>query len=209
MCSYYPRIVTAQRKVKLVLVCVLAVPVLFFGGAFLIGAFNLFHAHEHCIKQTGVAFRTYALDHNGKYPYDTNGFGNALLLLVQGGYLGDTNGDHTIGLITGPGDDGTIFKEVLKTGARIPEEKCSRIYIQGFSETNNPNIAILWDKKSCPGGDHFRRPWGTRLREVCLLDGSMQMIFDKQWQQFASNQIELLVKEGLPRKIAQHYYEIP
>jgi hypothetical protein len=66
-------------------------------------ALNVFHAHEHCIKQTGLAFRTYAVDHGGRFPYDTNGFGNALLLLAKGGYLGDTNGVYSIGLITGPG----------------------------------------------------------------------------------------------------------
>jgi hypothetical protein len=35
-------------------------------------------------------------------PYDTNVFGNALLLLVKGGYLGDTGGVYSIGPITGP-----------------------------------------------------------------------------------------------------------
>jgi hypothetical protein len=53
---------------------------------------NVFRAHEHCIKQAGLGFRTYAMDHDGRLPYDTNGFGNALLLLVKGGYLGDTDG---------------------------------------------------------------------------------------------------------------------
>jgi hypothetical protein len=118
---------------------------------------NVFHAHEHCIKQAG-------LDHEGRLPCDTNGFGNALLLLMKGGYLGDTDGVYSIGPITGPGDKGEIFKRALKTGERIPEDRCSRIYIQGLSETNDPQIAILFDKKSCPGADHFRRPWGPLER---------------------------------------------
>ncbi len=170
------------------------IPVFLVAAFICMAVFNVFHAHEHCIKQAGLAFRTYALDNNGDFPYDTNGFGNALLLLVKGGYLGDdTNGQYSIGPITGPGDDGRVFRGALKTGAPIAEQKCSRIYIQGLSETNNPNIAILWDKKSSPGGNHFHRPWGPLLREVCLLDGSMQVVPEKNWAAFSGNQVELLV----------------
>src|SRR3954465_2163544 len=92
------------------------VPVFLVSAYVCIAVFNVFHAHEHCIKQAGMAFRTYALDNHGNYPYDTNGFGNALLLLVKGEYLGDTNGRYSIGPITGPGDDGTVFREALATG---------------------------------------------------------------------------------------------
>jgi hypothetical protein len=197
-----------RRKKRVIWGMALLIPVFFVAAYIGIGLFNVFHAHEHCIKQAGAAFRTYALDNHGNFPHDTNGFGNALLLLAKGGYLGGKNGQY-IGPITGPGDDGTLLREALKTGAPIPEQKCSRIYIQGLSETNNPQIAILWDKKSSPGGDHFRRPWGTLLREVCLLDGSMQVIPEKSWAGFVSNQVELLVQDGIPRATARHYYEIP
>jgi hypothetical protein len=197
------------RKKWVVWGSVLGIPPFLVVAFVCLSALNVFHAHEHCIKVAGVAFRTYALDHYGNYPYDTNGFGNALLLLVKGEYLGDTNGQYSIGPITRPGDDGRAFRESLKTGAPIPEQKCSRIYIQGLSESNNPQIAILWDKKSCPGGDHFRRPWGPLLREVCLLDGDMRIISETNWPGFVSNQVELLVQDGIPRAAARHYYEIP
>ena len=200
--------VMARRKKGVIWGMVILIPVFFVAAYIGLGVFNAFHAHEHRIKQAGVAFRTYALDNNGNFPYDTNGFGNALLLLAKAGYFGDTNGQY-IGPITGPGDDGSLFREALKTGAPIPEQKCSRIYIQGLSETNNPQIAILWDKKSCPGGDHFRRPWGPLVREVCLLDGDMRIISETNWAVFASNQVELLVQDGIPRATARHYYEIP
>jgi hypothetical protein len=170
--------------------------------------FNQFHAHEHCIKQAGVAFRLYASEHDGMFPSDTNGFGNALLLLVKDGFLGDTNGHYSIGPITGPGDDGKVFREALQTGQRIPEEKCSRIYIQGLSEENVQSV-ILFDKKPTPGGDHFRRPWGPLLREVCLADGSMQVISEANWPAFSSNQVELLVQAGFERSKAAHYFQIP
>ncbi|MGV3774435.1 MAG: hypothetical protein ACO1QB_16160, partial [Verrucomicrobiales bacterium] len=68
--------------------------------------------------------------------------------------------------------------------------------------------ALLFDKKAIRGGDHYRRPWGPLLREVCMLDGSMMVIREDKWPEFASNQVELLVKEGIPRTTAQHYYTI-
>ena len=198
-----------RRKKWVIWGSLILTPCLLVAALFCMMLFNVFHAHEHCIKQAGGAFAAYALDNQGNLPYDTNGFGNALLLLVKGGYLGDTTGQYSIGPITGPGDDGALFRQALQTGARIPEQKCSRIYIQGLSQTNNPQIAILWDKKSSPGGDHFHRPWGPPLREVCLLDGSMQVIPEKSWAAFVSNQVELLVQDGIPRAAAWHYYEIP
>lgn len=198
-----------RRKKCVIWGAVLFIPIFLFAAYVAIGVFNLFHAHEHCIKQAGLALKQYEYDNHGKLPSDTNGFGNALLLLVKAGYLGDTNGQYSIGPITGPGDDGSLFREVLKTGAPIPEQRCSRIYIQGLSGENNPQIAILWDKKSSPGGDHFHRPWGPLLREVCLLDGSTQIVPEKSWAGFVSNQVELLVKDGIPRPTDRHYYEIP
>ncbi len=197
-----------RRKKWVIGVSLILIPAFLVVAFVFMMVFNVFHAHEHCIKQAGLAFKTYSMDNNGKFPYDTNGFGNALLLLVKGGYLGDTNGEYCIGPITGPGDDGKLLREALKTGARIPEEKCSRVYIQGLSETNNPEIAILFDKKPTPGGDHFRRPWGPLVREVCLLDGSMQVIPEKGWPRFSSNQMELLVQDGIARSTAQYYHEL-
>lgn len=170
--------------------------------------FNLSRSHQHCIKNTGLSLRLYATDHGGRFPFHTNGFGNALLLTISEGTLGDTNGTLYVKLLTAPGDNGEVYRQALQTGEPIPEEKCSRIYIQGFTETNNPQIALVFDKWPTRGGDHFRRPWGPLLREVCLLDGSVQVVPEEQWPKFASNQVELLVQEGLPRAKAEHYYRI-
>ena len=108
--------------------------------------------------------------------------------------------------ICGPDDDGHLFKEALTNNSVVPEEKCSRVYIQGLSESNDPQICILFDRNSCRGGDHFRSPWGHRLREVCLLDGMMQVIPDEKWPEFSRNQVELLVAAGFSRTNALHFY---
>jgi len=186
----------------------LAFAVLIFVALMSIGVVNPFHAHEHCIVQTGIAFRMYASEHGGAFPSDSNGFGNALLLLVKEGTLGDRDGTHSVALLTAPGDNGDVLREAFKTGAHVPDEKCSRIYVQGLTQNNNPEIAILFDKYPTPGGDHFRHPWGAPIRDVCMLDGSTKSIHETNWLAFASNQVELLVKEGILRGTAEHYYLI-
>jgi len=153
------------------------------------------YVHQHCIKQAGMAFQLYAGDHQGRLPFSADGFGNALLLLAETNSGNDYVGGF-LGCLCGPDDDRHVFREALKNHSVVPEEKCSRVYIQGLSETNDPQICILFDRNSCRGGDHFRSPWGHRVREVCLLDGSMQVIRDADWPAFSRRQVELLVAAG-------------
>jgi len=160
---------------------------------------HLGKVHRHCIKVTGSAFLLYAQDHSGTLPFHTNGFGDALLLLVRGEYL------PGVAWICGPGDDGTVFSNALVRGSHVPEEQCSRVYVQGLTETNDPMICILFDRRSAPGGDHSYG-WGRPVREACMLDGSMESISDERWPEFCRRQIDLLVAAGWTRERAQQYY---
>lgn len=180
---------------------VISIPIFLFFGFCAFGIFYSFnYVHLHCIKATGMAFHIYAEDHNGQLPFSTNGFGNALLLLVN------TNNLPGVAWICGPDDDGHIFNEALKNNSVVPEDQCSRVYIQGLSETNDNGICILFDRNSCKGGDHMRSPWKPYLREVCLLDGSMEAIRDEDWPEFSRKQVELLVAAGFSRTNALHFY---
>jgi len=151
------------------------------------------------MKQTGLSLRTYALDHDGGFPFHTNGFGDAIVLLLKEGNAFPYE-------FTAPGDDGRLLKECMRTGAHMPEERCTRAYVQGLSDTNNPMIALVFDRYPTRGGDHFRRPWGPRLRDVALLDGSMVSIREEKWPEFRREQIELLVAEGISRARAEKLY---
>jgi hypothetical protein len=161
--------------------------------------FNLFHAHEHCIKGTGLELRTYALDHGGKFPFHANGFGDAIVVLLRDGHPFPHE-------FTAPGDDGRLLKECLRTGSHMPEERCTRAYVQGLSDTNNPRIALVFDRYPTRGGDHFRRPWGPLLREVAMLDGSMEVVHEEKWPEFRRKQIDLLVAEGISGAQAEKLY---
>lgn len=154
------------------------------------------------MKNAGLSLMQYASVHGGKYPFHTNGFGDALLLMLD-------ESKEDVRLFTAPSDNGTLLSEHLKSRADVPETRCTRSYVQGLSETNNPEIALLFDRYPTRGGDHFRRPWGPKLREVWMLGGGHQMIQEKRWPDFRNKQIQLLIAEGVPRSEAEAYYQPP
>jgi len=155
-------------------------------------------AHRHCMKVAGMTFLGYASDHGGVFPYHTNGFGDALLLVVR-------DSPRDIPFICGPGDDGHVFSNALAQGLHVPEIQCSRVYVQGLSQTNDPRLCILFDRRSVPGGDHFYGS-GKRVREACMLDGSMETVPDERWADFSRQQVELLAAAGFRREKALQYY---
>ncbi len=154
--------------------------------------------HQHCILQAGVAVRLYADENGGSLPFHTNGFGDALVLLVREDLA-------NLACVCGPGDDGTELRYALAHDLHVPEEKCSRVYVQGLHMTNDPAIAVLFDRQSVRGGDHGLG-FGPPVREVCLLDGSMVKVFDQGWPEFAARQVELLLAAGWTREAALKYY---
>ncbi|MFO1511362.1 MAG: hypothetical protein U1F83_00360 [Verrucomicrobiota bacterium] len=161
-----------------------------------------FFMHAHCIPQAGGSLLAYAGDHSGKFPTHTNGYGDALLLLVAD----DPTSSY---ILTGPGYDAAVFDRALANHTDVPEAECGRVYVQGLSETNNPELVVLFDKIPTPGGDHchgLRRLRAPLCREVLFVDGGHDMILESKWQEFASNQVELLVKEGFERSAAEAVY---
>jgi hypothetical protein len=81
--------------------------------------------------------------------------------------------------------------------------------VQGLSVTDNPQIAILFDKLPTPGGDHchlFERMHAPLGREVWTVGAGMRFIQDRNWQTYAQEQIKLLMAAGIPRQQAEMYY---
>lgn len=157
--------------------------------------------HAHCLPQAGVAFRSYAADNAGQFPSHTNGYGDALLLLMPYAV--------TWSVLTGPGYDSSAGRRWEQSGADVPEAECGRVYVQGLTETNNPEIAILFDKIPTPGGDHchlLRRMRASLSRDVMFIDGSQQGVLESKWPDFSKSQIELLVKDGYDRASAERLY---
>lgn len=155
--------------------------------------------HAHCITCAGLELNGYAGEHNGQFPFDPKGYGNALLLLHE---------DY-FNCLTGPGYDAAAFHDAKRTGRDLPDEECGRVYIQGLSKKNNPEIALLFDKLPTPGGDHCFLParlWAPLGREVCCVGGMHMFIHEKDWPEFTKTQVELLTKEGFKREEAERLF---
>ena len=92
----------------------------------------------------------------------------------------------------------------------MPEAQCGRVYVQGLSVTNDPEIIILFDKIPSPG-DHmhlFSRIEAPLVREVVKV-GGVDIIPETEWPIVAKRQIELLVAAGIARERAEMYYSKP
>ena len=163
------------------------------------------YGHRYCIKQVGLALKVYANDNHDNFPSHSGGYGDALLLLA----VGRDNFIGAIPLLTGPCYDWRVFEDAARTKGNVSETDCGRVYVQGLSQSNNPSIALIWDKQPTAGGDHchgWAKLTAPLLREVSLLDGSMERILEKDWLAFARKQIELLVEAGIPRERAVALY---
>lgn len=148
-------------------------------------------AHQHCMKQAVFIFLGYAIENGGQYPESERGWGDALLKF---GSADDT--ESWIPYIVGIDDDGSHLIEALKRGTDVNEARCTRVYVQGLSEKSFPGTAILFDRDSEPGGDHFRYRFSEPLREVLTVGGSHEMIKDRDWPDYVKKQKQLLRDQG-------------
>jgi hypothetical protein len=158
-----------------------------------------FLVHAHCLKGGGLDLMGYAHEHGGKFPFHTNGYGDALVLVNRGWDAA----------LTGPGYDTQVFERARRTGEDAPESEFGRVYVQGLSDTNDAEIVILFDKLPTPGGDHchgFRRLSAALGREIWTIGGTMRFIPENRWPAFAKEQVELLVAAGIAREQAERYY---
>jgi hypothetical protein len=156
-------------------------------------------AHRHCIKIAVLQLLTYADANGGRFPDHPTGYGDALLLVDEEIYP----------FLTGPGYDPAVFREAKAAGRGLPEEACGRVYVRGLTTKVSSRVALLFDKRSTPGGDHCHWPmrlWAPRGREVVFPDATMEFVRDGDWPAFAAEQIELLVEAGIPRAEAERLY---
>ena len=168
----------------------------------LLAAYLWFEAgfmHQHCILAPFMALQDYADKHGGRFPENPKGFGDALLDLVKEDYVAAMQ-------LVAPGDDGHVFSEALAAGGHVNDNLCTRVYVMGLTNKCDGGTALLFDRWGCPGGDHFRKHSGPKLREVVLAGNGMVTVPDSQWPDFARRQVKLLVKAGLSLETARGYY---
>jgi hypothetical protein len=153
--------------------------------------------HRHCMSQVGLALRFYSTDNNDYFPYSEKGYADGLGLASE----------YCNWIVTGPSYKRVVVEDF--EGKNIPEELCGRVYIQGLKESDDCDIAILFDKLATPGGDHCHLPgrmWAPYGREVMFITSQKKFIRNDKWDDFAKEQIELLVEAGISREKAVWYY---
>ncbi len=158
-----------------------------------------FWEHAHCMTGGGLSLSSYAHDHDGRFPYHTNGYGDALVMMESGWDAA----------LTGPGYDAAVFERVRRTGEDAPEAEFGRVYVQGLTVANAPGIALLFDKLPTPGGDHchlLARISAPLAREVLTIGMNRRVVRESEWPAFAKQQVELLVAAGITREQAVRYY---
>ena len=158
-----------------------------------------FTGHAHCIVGGGQSLLAYAREHDGRFPYHTNGYGDALVM-VNAGW--DSS-------LTGPGYDAQVFDRARKSGEDAPESEFGRVYVQGLTEENDTEIALLFDKLPTPGGYHctgFARLKAPLAREAWTVGSGHLVIPESKWPAYAKRQIELLITAGITREQAERYY---
>lgn len=129
------------------------------------------------------------------------GWGDALLKLRQ------SKDDHNwVSFVVGVDDDGSHLLDALAHGTDVDEARCTRIYVQGLTQNSLGETAMLFDRDSEPGGDHFRFRFSDPLREVLTVSGSHRMIKDGDWPKYVESQRKLLRDQGFDEdKIAEFY----
>ncbi len=158
-------------------------------------------SHKHCFKQTIFIFLGYANENQGRFPESDKGWGDALLKL---GNLEDR--DMWIPYIVGVDDDGAHLIEAMIHASDVDEDLCTRVYVQGLTDKSHSAIAILFDRDSEPGGDHFRNRFAEPVRELITVSGQHKMIKDRDWISYVESQRKLLQEEGFTEdRIAEVY----
>lgn len=151
-----------------------------------------------CITVMGLSLRTYAMDHGGRFP--TGGeTPEASLSLLYSNY----ENAHTL---RGKAVPLEVAQAALARNGKLGPDSCGWHYVEGLTEADDPEIAILWDKSSL---DHN----GGRVRggghEVAFVDGSSRYVSGARWPEFLKRQEQLLAqrderaKQALPALTAR------
>jgi hypothetical protein len=146
-----------------------------------------------CIKGMALDLRSYAMEHNGRFPSggDTP---EASLSLLYSNYTGAY-------WLRGKTVPLEVAQAALAKDGKLGPGSCGWHYVEGLTEADDPEIAILWDKVGL-GHNGERLKWGGH--EVAFVDGSSQIITGAKWPEFLEKQRQLLgrrdekARQGLP-----------
>ena len=146
-----------------------------------------------CLKAIGLSLRMYSDRYNGYFPTGKESPEASLSLLYTDGDL-----EH-FDFLSGKSLLPEKAKKALKAGGLMDNKSCSWHYVEGLTEKDSGDFAILWDKVL--GLGHHSEIMSDGSTEVLFLDGHSTYIKPSDWKDFLRKQ-EKLHEEKKQNKIA-------
>jgi hypothetical protein len=139
-----------------------------------------------CSAGLGMGLRQYAEDHGNWLPHGEATPEASLSLLYKD--------DSVTALWTlgGKNIPHETVEATLKRDGKLSPATCGWHYVEGLRETDNPEIAVAWDKVI--GLGHNGQRVRGMMHEVILLDSSHPNIRKEAWPEFIANQKQLLAQ---------------
>ena len=145
-----------------------------------VGAYRLVYPYGErpcCLPCTLEALREFAAGNSGNFPkVGTNSMESLLELYPK--YLVDRT------LLAGISGNRKLLEQEILTGAEITDDASSWAYWPGFGLDDDPEIAIIWERKAGLGFDG-RRSFG---HAVGFISGEHRQVPDVAWESFLKQQ---------------------
>src|SRR5262245_30243678 len=166
------------------------------------GGYRAWHSSKYpygrthaCDKLLNFMLMQHADTHNGWYPAGEATPEASLSLLYRS--------DPSIGyLLAGKSSSIEEAESILAAGKLLTPNTCSWHYVEGLRSSDNPNLALFWDRVGL--GHHGERmPEGGH--NVYFVDGRHRWVSAEEWPTFLEEQEKLLPnRPGIsPRALEQ------
>jgi hypothetical protein len=134
-----------------------------------------------CLKGVGVALHMYAQKYGGHYPAGAGSPEASLSLLYREGSE-DAEG------LRGKSVPVEKVQRILERGDLLGPDSCGWHYVEGLTDSDDPNLAVVWDKV---GLGHNGQDIGGG-RSVLLVCGSEEVVPAADWPAFLKRQQQLM-----------------
>lgn len=142
-----------------------------------------------CLKCVGLALVTYAQKYNGYYPAGGGSPEASLSLLYREGTV-DAE------LLRGKTVPVDKPKRLLDAGKLLDPESCGWHYVEGLTESDDPDLALVWDKVGL--GHNGEDLHGGH--SVWFVGGREEIVPADEWPPFLKHQQALMAARKKPAK---------
>jgi len=137
-----------------------------------------------CSAGLCLSLPVYAEDHEGFLPHGEATPEASLSLLFQ-------FDSSTLSYFGGKNISRDIVEAAFKRDGKLSPATCGWHYVEGLRESDNPEIAVAWDKVI--GLGHNGQRMRGMMHEVVLLSGC-KYVSKQEWPEFIANQKSLLAQ---------------